>query len=139
MKHNFPEGVSIACTHVHNLKEGKEILKLAIDGDCLIYKEVLSKIVDKEYERFYWDKDDKYISQTCAEINDNEYIWVSFEEFKAFLQGKGKCNLPFKQDLKLSDSYTATVTKDNVKVGCQTFTHNTIKLLYQLSLKAQKP
>lgn len=29
MKHNFPEDVSIACTHIHNLKEGKEILHLA--------------------------------------------------------------------------------------------------------------
>lgn len=42
MKHNFPEGVSIGCTHVHNLKEGKEILHLAIDSDCAIYEEVFN-------------------------------------------------------------------------------------------------
>ena len=139
MKHNFPEGVSIGCTHVHNLKEGKEILHLAIDSDCAIYEEVFNNIADKQYPRFYWGKNDKKISQTYADEGDDDYIWVSFTEFKLFLQGKGKYKTPFKETLKLSNDYTATVTKKDVKVGCQTFTHNTIKLLYQLSLKAQKP
>lgn len=43
-----------------------------------------------------------------------------------------------KEDLKLSGGYTATITKHNVKVGCQSFSHEIIKKLYQLSVKAQK-
>ena len=138
MKHNFPTDVSIACTHIHNLKEGREILHLAIDGNCPINSATSKTVLDKVYPKFFFDKEYQRISQTKAITGDKEYIWVSFEEFKAFLKGKGKCKLPFKQDLRLSSSYTATVSKENVKVGCQTFTHDIIKQLYQLSLKAQK-
>lgn len=138
MKHNFPEGVSIGCTHVHNLKEGKEILHLAIDGSCKISTGATEKIADKDYPRFCWDNIAKELCETSDEVGNKDYIWVSFAEFKEFLKGKSKYKTPFKETLKLSNDFTATITKENVKVGCQTFTHNTIKLLYQLSLKAQK-
>lgn len=138
MKHNFPTDVSIVCTHIHNLKEGKEILHLAVDGECPVYGDVLKTIVNKKYPRFYWDGDENSLCQTSARIGYKGYIWVSLEEFKAFLQGKSKYKTPFKQELKLNSSYTATVSKDNVKVGCQSFTHDVVKKLYQLSLKAQK-
>ena len=136
MKHNFPTDVPIACTHIHNLKEGKEILHLAIDGESPIGSGTTEKLIDKAYPRFCWD--DNKLTQTASNIKSKEYIWVTFEEFKSFLQGKGKCNLPFKEELKLNDNYTAVVTKEEVEVGCQGFSHEIIKKLYQLSVKAQK-
>lgn len=138
MKHNFPKNVSIGCTLVHNLKQGKEILHLAIDGGCEIYSKTITEIIDKKYPRFCWDDSRQELCLTSDLINDKNYIWVSFEQFKAFLQGKGKYTVPFKQELQLNSQYKAIVTKNDIKVGCQSFTHDVVKKLYQLSLKAQK-
>ena len=39
--------------------------------------------------------------------------------------------------LKLSDQYTAKITSEGVKVGCETFSHDKIEELYKLSKKAR--
>jgi len=137
MKHNFPEDAVIICKHKHNLKQAKEIFHLAIDGDCLIYENTLEIPVDTQYPYFLWENGK--ITQTFR--TKEKYpgdLFVSFEEFKAFLQGKGKYNPPFKQELHLNSQYKAVITKENVTVGCQKFSHDTIKQLYQLSQKALK-
>ena len=38
-------------------------------------------------------------------------------------------------EVKLNDNHTATVTHANITVGCQTFTHEAIKELYEASVK----
>ncbi len=43
----------------------------------------------------------------------------------------------FSATIKLNDSHTAVVTKQGIKVGCQTFSHAAIKELYETSVKAQ--
>lgn len=37
--------------------------------------------------------------------------------------------------IKLNDAHSASVTRANITVGCQTFTHETIKELYEASVK----
>jgi hypothetical protein len=41
-------------------------------------------------------------------------------------------------EVVLNDSQTAIVSKDSVKVGCQTFTHEAIERLYNASKEATK-
>ncbi len=37
--------------------------------------------------------------------------------------------------VKLNDEYSAVVTRENITVGCQKFTHQAIKELYEASIK----
>ena len=136
MKHNFPKDVRIICKDIHNLKQGKELLKLAVDFECPIGINTLNEIVNKLYPRFTWYGN--VICLTSLKPENSRSIWVTFEEFKAFIQGKGVYIAPFKQELELNSEYKATVTKEYVKVGCQEFSHDVIKKLYQLSQKALK-
>ena len=137
MKHNFPEDVNVICTLKHNLKQAKEIFHLAIDGDCLIKSGVLEIPVDKTFPYFMWDGENLTQTLKTKEKYPDD-LYVSFEEFKAFLQGKGKYKAPFKEEIKISDSYTAVITKENVKVGCQIISHELAKQIYLSSQKALK-
>lgn len=67
---------------------------------------------------------------------------VSPSEFIAFLcQHSTKNNTvvkPYEKLVSLNEEYRANVTKANVKVGCQTFSHSVIADLYNASVEAQK-
>lgn len=132
MAHNFPGLVMI--DRALTLTEAKELLKLAIDAEMPIYHEVFKTLVDKEYPYYCYNHGN--ITQTCVKQTDNKYLIVSFNEFKQFMVGKGK--LPYRKKLTLNDSYEAIVTKTNITVGCQTFTHDAIAKLYKISQKALK-
>lgn len=136
--HNFPKGIDVVCTHKHNLKEAKEIFHLCIDNDVNIYHKTFQDPVNDKYENFVFDNYEGLSQIQFNNKKDNNHLYVSFEEFKAFIQGKGKYNPSFKEELKLNDIYLAVITKQNIMVGCQEFSHETIKKLYQLSQKALK-
>lgn len=137
MKHNFPKDITVVCTLKHNLKQAKEIFHLAIDGDCPIYQKTLENPVDKKYLYFRYDGENIHLTARTKEAYPDE-LYVTFDEFKAFLQGKGKYKAPFKQEIKISDSYTAVITKQNVKVGCQILSHKLVEEIYLSSQKALK-
>lgn len=136
-KHNFPSDTNIVCFEKLNEEQVIEILHLAIDHNIKFPKYIIETKVDKLYPYLMWN---------CNELNQTsrtqkEYpsdIWVTFEEFKMFCIGKGKYKKAFTQTLKLNKDYSAVVTKQSIKVGCQTFDHSIIKQLYTLSQKALK-
>ena len=53
---------------------------------------------------------------------------LSFDQFILAMMGK---SVPRVINVKLNDRYNAVVTKDEVVVGCQTFSHDVIKELYE--------
>lgn len=138
MKHNFPKGKNIICGQKLSLAQTKEIFKMCIDVDILIYKETLEKPVDESYPYLVFE-DDILTQLINKDRNSNRDLIVSFEEFKAFLRGKGKYKEPPKPiTLKLNDEYNAEISKSGIKVGCQIFTHESIDKLYALSKKMRK-
>lgn len=133
MAHNFPGSVLI--NKALTLAEAKELLKLAIDAEIPIYHEVFKTLVDEKYP--YYCYNDGNITQTSTHPTDSsKYFVVTLDEFKQFMIGKGK--LPYREKVTLNDSYEAIVTKTNITVGCQTFTHDAIAKLYKISQKALK-
>lgn len=138
MKHNFPKNITIVCNEKHNLAQAKEILKLAIDADINIDQATLEVKVDSDYPYFMVDKSLDLTQNMGKESDAIDDLVVNYEEFKAFFIGKGKYKPVFKEEIKLNSSYTAEITKANIIVGCQTFSHEILKKLYLSSQKAQK-
>jgi len=135
--HNFPKNIEVVCKQKHTLAQGKEILKLCIENSVVIGEEIQREVVDAKYPYFtYGSYSD--ILDLRRDYNDLGILTVTLEEFKQFIIGKGKYKAPFNQELKLNDEYTATVTKNKITVGCQEFSHETVKKLYLLSQKALK-
>jgi len=138
--HNFPSHIRVSTDKAVTLTQAKTILKLCIDNGVKVYSNVFENIVDKNYPNYHWSIDDKCISQNCStpKEDSNKYIFVSFTEFCNYIKGIGKeIKAPFREELDLNNKYTAIVTKDGVKVGCQIFSHSVIEQLYKLSKKAQ--
>jgi hypothetical protein len=138
MKHNFPEYVNVTLKQKCTINQIKELLKLAIDQDINIASGIF-KDLKKDNTTIFWDG----YNEICVCQNDpidacNTDLFVSLKEFKAFFEGKGKYTLPFNETLELNSEYKAEVTKENIKVGCQTFSHNKVAELYKLSQKALK-
>jgi hypothetical protein len=74
------------------------------------------------------------LAGNCTREGDNARKWLSFETFIAKMLGTYKDpNI----EVVLNDSYTAIVSKDSVKVGCQTFSHEKIKELYEATQKVK--
>ena len=145
--HNFPKNIEVVCKQKHTLAQGKEILKLCIENSVVIGEEIQREVVDAKYPYFTYgnysdilDLNGSYsdILDLRRDYNDLGILTVTLEEFKQFIIGKGKYKAPFNQKLKLNDEYTATVTKNKITVGCQEFSHETVKKLYLLSQKALK-
>ncbi len=136
--HNFPNHINVSVANVTE-KQAKTILKLCIDNDVDIASETIEDKINKRYPNYHFEFENQEITQNCADSNDNEYHFVSFNEFCNYIKGKGiKIKPPFKQELVLNGSYKAIVTKENVKVGCQEFSHDIIKKLYEASQEALK-
>lgn len=78
---------------------------------------------------------DYWSGQSDAEL-------VSPSEFVKFLSENAAKNnkviKPYEKLISLNEEYRANVTKANVKVGCQTFSHSVIADLYNASIEAQK-
>lgn len=130
MKHNFPE-LNIVCNKKVTIQELKELLHLAVDANLPLGYIYINDI--KVYPYIAWS------DNLCQSKNIEDFdLIVSFEEFKAFIQGKGKYKEPFKEVLELNKEYKAEITKQQVNVGCQTFSHEIIKKLYESSQKALK-
>jgi hypothetical protein len=135
--HNFPKDIQVICTKKHTLAEAKEIFHLCIDNNVNIYYKTLKEPVDKEYPYFVFE-DDEIAQSWATKKEDPQHFYVSLEEFKAFIQGKGKYTFPFKETVELNSDYSAVITKNSIKVGYQEFSHDKIKELYLLSQKALK-
>lgn len=133
--HNFPKGTEVVCKEKHNLKQGKEILNLCINNGVIIGKETQREVVDIKYPYFVYSGDTLDLRK---DYNDFSILIVTLEEFKQFIIGKGKYKAPFNEELELNEEYTAIITKEDIAVGCQKFSHDTVKKLYLLSQKAQK-
>lgn len=136
--HNFPSHIKVSTDKAVTLEQAKTILKLCIDNDVKIYSSTFEMMVDKKFSKYCWLNTNEEITQTYAGPGDDGYIFVSFTEFCNYIKGKGKkIKAPFREGLELNSSYSAIVTKDSVIVGCQTFSHNIINKLAELSKKAQ--
>jgi hypothetical protein len=122
------------------LAEAKTILKLCIDNDVPVYEKTFLKPFDEKYPNYHWNGVFNEILQNNEKsyINDNEYMFVSFTEFCNYIKGQGKViKAPFKIELKLNSEYNAIVTKYDITVGCQSFSHDIIQQLAELSKIAQ--
>lgn len=129
MKHNFPDTLVYVDKKL-TINELKEIVNLMMD--CELELRYVGTAYIKKYPYIFWDG--FKVAQTLSQKSFG--ICVSFTEFKKFLKGQGKC--PYIKNLQLNDEYDATITKENVKVGCQQFSHEIIKKLYLESQKALK-
>jgi hypothetical protein len=120
-------------------KQAKTILKLCIDNNLKFDSRMIITPVDSEYPHYFWHFSKETISQCNIISGITTDIIISFTEFCNYIKGKGKeIKPPFKQEVKLSDNYNAIVTKEGIKVGCTTFTHEVIKQLYETCLKSQE-
>ena len=135
--HNFPKNISVVCKEELTLKQAKEILKLALENNVIIHEDTQREPVDIIYPYFIFEHNDEILTQD-RECNNKNKLNVSLREFKNFIQGKGIYKEPFSKIIKLNDKHEAIVTKENIKVGCQSFTHVKLKELYLLSQEALK-
>jgi hypothetical protein len=134
--HNFPSDINISVKNV-TLIQAKTILKLCIDEDIDIYEGVVKIKVDSNYPNYHYDSDDNFMNYNRADNGHKRYYFVSFSEFCNYIKGKGtKYKQPFKEEIALNDSYTAIITKKEITVGCQSFSHEIIEKLYNTSKKA---
>ena len=131
MAHNFPKNQEYVIDRVLSLEETKEIFHLCIDNDVPIYEDTLKKPVDEIYPYIYFSGD-----LICQTKSDEKKLKLTFEEFKDYIQGKGK--KLYNQKMTLNSQYEAIITKGGVKVGCQEFSHDIIEKLYLLSVQAKK-
>lgn len=131
--HNFTKDRYTVINKKLTINQINEILKLAIDEDLCIATSLQKnkRLNQKDYPYLGWDGWN--ITRFQNHTGD---IGVSIEEFILFMKGKGK--QPYQETLKLNDEYTAEITKEGVKVGCNYFSHKLIENLYKLSLKVQK-
>ncbi len=65
------------------------------------------------------------------------YEHLSFDSIGTLINHVIKELNTFSEDIVLNASYTATVKKEAVTVGCQTFSHEAVKKLYESSVRAQ--
>lgn len=72
-------------------------------------------------------------SDDILSANKQEYPTIG-EFIQAVIQETNE----FHAKVKLNRDYTADVTKESIQVGCQDFTHEAIKTLYEKSVEAQK-
>jgi hypothetical protein len=73
-----------------------------------------------------------YTSWSC---NSSTPVQIHFTNFQQFLNWW----VPEDVQIELNENYTAIVSGDVVEVGCQTFTHDKVKELYNAILKFEKP
>lgn len=88
---------------------------------CVISAVEYTKKYGFQYPWTIIDIDRKVFSGNTREYK--EHTTITFDEF---LSLKKDVNI----EIKLNDEYTAIVSKDNVKVGCQTFPLSVITKLY---------
>jgi hypothetical protein len=78
---------------------------------------------DNIFPYMLWDGEE--ITASKSKYSNDEVQVDSFEEFIAFFE------IPVSIDVKLNDNYTAVVKRDGtINVGCQTFTFDAMKELY---------
>ena len=139
--HNFPLNTKIKYFCLEKTEteaQLKEILKLAIDNDVNFdYQEIK---IDSNYPLLCFSVNSNELTRCKKNINDKDCI-ISITQFKQFIKGIGDVNslkIPFSEEITLNSDYKAIITKEKIVVGCQEFTHDIIKKLYQLSQKALK-
>lgn len=137
-KHTFPKNKNIVCGKKLNSDEIRELVKACFTHDVHIHYRTFEQLVDDRHPYFIWscDDDDKCITQTNnTDISEN-YDVVSFEEFLQYVRGE-RVYKNSNIELRLNDQYKAIITSTEIKVGCQTFTFETITELYK-AVQTQK-
>lgn len=120
------------------LQQAKTILKLCIDNQVEFGSSLIRTPVGSDFPHYYYNYDENILDQCDTITTEDIDVVVSFKEFCNYIKGVGKTiKPPFKKDVVLNSLYTATVTKQEVKVGCQTFNHDVIKKLYEAILDSQ--
>jgi len=139
-KHTFPAKFSIICNDTLDFEELRELVKVCINNDVPIMDETLSNLSDCDYPYMFWDGDEETITQSRSlEEEDNDVIVVSPKTFLQYAKGEIEFTKPTPPiTLKLNGSYKAVITPTEVKVGCQTFTFETITELYKAVQKQQR-
>ena len=129
MKHNFPNNIDIICNQkLTTIKQVKDILKKCIDLEIPISCGVIKDPSPKEYPYIGWDSDDKEITLFGECIEKEGYLITNKAEFDEFMQGTS--DLLKTKTIQLNDEYSAVISRKNVIVGCQHFSHEKIEELY---------
>jgi hypothetical protein len=126
MKHQLKHGDTLANVTAEQLNVIKEIAEIrGIEVCSYFLKKGLSAFPNIIIVN-------GIIAGLAVTNTDNE---ISFETFISKMLGTYKDpNI----EVVLNDSHTAIVSKDSIKVGCQTFTHEAIERLYNASKEATK-
>jgi hypothetical protein len=124
MKHNLKKNDAVA----NVTAEQWEIIKaIGQQNGINIYSGTANASYPRsDYHGLYFCDSQDVIAGTM--ILNSCYNVVPFEKFLLKMMGK-EVFTPI--EAKLNDSYTAVVTPESVKVGCQEFTHQAIKEVYE--------
>lgn len=136
-KHAFPKDVQVVCEKKTTNAQVIEIMTIAskMNMNCGL------SVNEKDYPYIAWDG-----YEICMYCEDNakptnNRVLVTYKQFKEILIGnKSILKLPFKKIIDLSDgsAHKVEITKEGIKVGCQSVSHEKIKEIYMLSQEAQK-
>lgn len=121
MKHNLKENDAVANVTAEQL----EVVKTIANQNGIAICETFLKEGLKKYPAFFFASNSE-IAGTQNSYHLRNYM--KFEKFILKMMGK-EVFTPI--EVKLNDSYTAVVTPESVKVGCQEFTHQAIKEVYE--------
>jgi hypothetical protein len=119
IKHNLVEGDAVVITRGSHAV----VRELATKYNVPLFPSMETDSFEDEmnwgsqHYRFVGDK----IIRNDANINV-----LSLDEFALKMMGLGK---PTSYKVKLNDNHEAVVTKDSIKVGCQTFPHSVVEEL----------
>jgi len=121
MKHNLKENDAVANVTAEQL----EVVKTIANQNGIAICETFLKEGLKKYPAFFFASNSE-IAGTQNSYHLRNYM--KFEKFILKMMGK-EVFTPI--EVKLNDSYKAVVTPESVKVGCQEFTHQAIKEVYE--------
>lgn len=134
-KHNFPETEhAVIIGKVLTKVQCEKILLLAFKSKVAVGKEFFDEHEGPSFVGFSRgaEQDEIVLYDNCD--NEDGSIILTFDEFCAYLQGKGNTK-KFPVFVELNEEHTAEVSIHGIKVGCKEFTHDAIEKLYKQSKK----
>lgn len=91
-----------------------------------------TKSYDFMYPYLLWDGVELCQSRHNIHISDQEIFVKTMEEFMSYFVTIGDVHI-----VKISDKYNAEITKESLKVGCQTLSFELVKELYNTMERLQ--
>jgi 5'(3')-deoxyribonucleotidase len=117
----------------HNLVEGDAVV--VTRGSHAVVRELAKKYnvplfssmeTDSFEDETNWGSEHYKFTGKQIIRNSTNINVLSLDEFALKMMGLGK---PISYKVKLNDNHEAVVTKDSIKVGCQTFPHSVVEEL----------